>query len=91
MTKLLYSIRWAGEPPTLEQVQDRFGLGRDEVDQDFGVVATAPDENLYAILVEDSAIDRLRGTSTETETETVEGPFSDPRIEPFDLQGPAHP
>ena len=84
---MLYNVSWAGEPPTLEQVRERFGLDGDEVDHEFGVVATAPDEHLYAILVEDSAVDRLRGESAER-AKAIEGPFSNPRIEPFDLQEP---
>lgn len=88
VAKMLYSIRWEGDPPTLEHVREKFGFGGDEVDEDFGVVATDPDEQLYAILVEEAAVDRLRGERTEA-AKAVEGPFANPRIEPFDLQEPA--
>jgi len=84
---MLYSIRWDGEPPTLDQVRERFGLVGDDVDEEFGVVATDPDESLYALLVEESAVQRLRGEGTE-EAAALEGPYANPRIEPFDLQEP---
>jgi hypothetical protein len=87
VAKMLYSIRWEGEPPTLEEVRARFGFEGDEADEEFGVVSTAPDENLYAILVEESAVQRLRG-EREAEAAEIEGPFSNPRIEPFGLQEP---
>lgn len=85
---MLYSITWKGSPPTLDQVRERFALGGDEVDDQFGVVATDPDAGVYAILVEEGAIERLRGERTE-EAKAVKGPFANPRIEPFDLQGPS--
>jgi hypothetical protein len=81
---MLYHIEWEGEPPTLDQVCARFGLGNDDVDREFGVVATDPDENLYAIVVEESAVERLGGE----EAKALEGPYANPRIEPFDLQEP---
>lgn len=87
MAKLLYNITWEGEPPTLDQVREKYGFEGDEVDPEFGVVATAPDEHLYAILVEDTAVDRIRGEPVD-EAKEIEGPFSNPRIEPFDLQEP---
>lgn len=87
MAKLLYGIRWEGEPPTLEQVRERYGLAGDDVDAEFGVVATDPDEGLYSILVEESAVERLRGERTEAAAE-LQGPYANPRIEPFDLQEP---
>lgn len=81
---MLYHIEWEGEPPTVEQISEKFGFGGDEVDREFGVVATDPDENLYAILVEDSAVERLSGEDAQA----LEGPYANPRIEPFDLPKP---
>jgi hypothetical protein len=84
---MLYSITWEGPEPTLEQVCERFGFGGDEVDHDFGVVATDPEEGSYAILVEEAAVQRVRGERTD-EAKVITGPFANPRIEPFDLQEP---
>lgn len=65
------------EHTSLDEVRDSLGIAAEEIDDDFGVIAVSPDENLYAVLVEPNAADRMRGT------DGVEGPFSNPKIEPF--------
>lgn len=84
---MLYSIEWEGAPPSLEEVRERFGLEQGEVDEGFGAVAIDPDASLYAILVEDSAVERLRGERAD-EAAAIEGPYANPLIEPF---GPPEP
>lgn len=79
MSKLLYNINWSGEKPTLEQVAEKFGFDKNDLDEDFGVVEIDPQDDLYSIMVEESAIG-------QKDTENIKGPFSNPRIEPFDLQ-----
>jgi hypothetical protein len=85
MGKMLYDIAWEGSAPTLEEVCERFGFGGDEVDHEFGVVATDPDEGSYAVVVEETAVQRIRGERVD-EAKAITGPFANPRIEPFDLQ-----
>ncbi|MDH4177849.1 MAG: hypothetical protein OEW31_06010 [Thermoleophilia bacterium] len=85
MGKMLYSITWEGAPPSLDEVCARFGFGGDEVDREFGVVATDPDAHLYAVLVEEAAVERLLGEAPGA-SESIEGPFANPLIEPFDLR-----
>ena len=62
---------------SLEAVTEDLGLGAEDIDGDFGVVEIDPDEHRYAILVEESAAERVSGR------EGVEGPFANPAIEPF--------
>jgi hypothetical protein len=82
MAKVLYNVRWTGERPTLEAICQRFGFTTDELDQQYGVIEIDPDEHVYSILVEDSAVARV-GAEWRTEGTPLEGPFSNPRIEPF--------
>ena len=79
MSKMLYSINWAGKKPTLEQVAKKFGFDKKELDEEFGVIEIDPQDNLYSIMVEETAIG-------QKDTKDIEGPFSNPRIEPFDLK-----
>jgi len=79
MSKMLYSINWTGEKPTLEQVAQKFGFKNKDLDVDFGVVEIDPQDNLYSVLVEETAI-------VPKDAKNIKGPFSNPRIEPFDLK-----
>ncbi len=67
---------------TVGQVAERLGLATEEIDADFGVVPIDPDKHLYTVLVEERASERVAGQPG------VDGPFSNPRIEPF---GPPKP
>jgi hypothetical protein len=67
---------------TLDKVAERLGLAPEEIDADFGVVPIDPDKHLYTVLVDEQASSRVAGQPG------VEGPFANPRIEPF---GPPRP
>jgi hypothetical protein len=67
---------------SVEQVRRRLGLSGDELDADFGVVELDPAQHRYAVLVDEEAAARVEGMPG------VEGPFANPRIEPF---GPPRP
>jgi hypothetical protein len=62
---------------TLSHVRAKYGLGHDEIDTNFGVVALSPEQNLYTILVDEKVAGRLDGG------EGVAGSYSNPKIEPF--------
>ena len=79
MTKVMVTIRAPERPPTLDELVERYDLGPDDIDREFGVVEIDPDDHLYTVLVTESAAARIEpGDGWETE-----GPFSNPRIEPF--------
>jgi hypothetical protein len=62
---------------SVEQVRRRLGLEPGQLDADFGVVEVDPAQHKYAVLVDGQVAARLRGSRG------VEGPFSNPRIDPF--------
>jgi hypothetical protein len=62
---------------SLEAIKADLGLSDEDVDASFGSVEIDPDEHHYAILVEESAIGRVRSKGG------VQGPFANPPIEPF--------
>jgi hypothetical protein len=62
---------------SLDHVRRALDLNANEVDHDFGVVEVDPDNHRYAVLVDEAAAVRVK------DAVGVEGPFSNPRIEPF--------
>lgn len=89
MSKVLYNVRWADGPPTIEQICEKYGFSPDEVDNQYGVIEIDPRDHLYSILVEDAAVARVEPDWAERGNDAgLEGPFSNPMIEPF---GPPKP
>jgi hypothetical protein len=62
---------------TVAAAAERLGIAPEQIDDDFGVVSIDPDQNLYTVLVDERAAAGAGGRPG------VEGPFSNPRIEPF--------
>ena len=79
MSKMLYSVNWKGEKPTLKQIAKKYGFKTNDIDPDFGVVEIDPQDNLYSILVEEDAVE-------PKDSKDIKGPFSNLRIEPFNLE-----
>jgi hypothetical protein len=79
MDKVMVSFDWTGESPDLAAVRKRFGLAEDEIDAEFGVIEIDPQQHSYTALVTPEAAARITGR----EAPKVEGPFANPRIEPF--------
>lgn len=77
MSKLMMTVKIDPEHGSTHELREQLGLSAGELDEDFGVVNVDPEENLYAIMVDESAAQRL------TDVPSVQGPFSNPRIEPF--------
>jgi hypothetical protein len=84
MAKVMMNIQTSEKSPTLESVQKRFGLTDGEIDRSFGVVPIDPEANLFTVLVDERAASKL-GSNENWQSE---GPYSNPRIEPFDLPQP---
>lgn len=62
---------------TLADVRRKLNLSADDVDTEFGVIKIDPQKNLYAVLVDERAADKAAGQLG------VQGPFSNPKIQPF--------
>jgi hypothetical protein len=77
MGKLMLTLKLDAGRATLEDARQRLGLDEGEVDDDFGVVNIDPEQDLYAILVDEQTAERVSGQPD------VKGPFANPPIEPF--------
>jgi hypothetical protein len=82
MGKVPFNVTWEKGTPSIAQICSKFGFEAQELDQHFGVVEIDPEDNLYTILVDQKAAERVREQLGE-DTPDIEGPFSDVRIEPF--------
>jgi hypothetical protein len=49
---------------------------------EFGIISIDPEADLYCILVDKAAVERVQNLSVEKK-EDIEGPFANPPIEPF--------
>jgi hypothetical protein len=79
MPKVMVTIQGPGEPPTVAELRRRYQLDESEIDASFGVVEVDPTEHVYTVLVEESAAAKVR----PDQGWTVQGPYSNPRVEPF--------
>lgn len=77
MSKVMMTIKRSPGTASLKSVTQDLGLGESDIDANFGVVAVDPDADLYAILVDEGVAGKLG------HAKTVEGPFANPKIEPF--------
>ena len=77
MSKVMVTIS-GGSRPTLAEVKQAFALSDAEIDPDYGVIEVDDENHVYSILVEEQAAAKISGHGWSTE-----GPFSNPRIEPF--------
>jgi hypothetical protein len=90
MSKLLFNVKWAGSKPSIEEIRQKYGFAPDDIDLDYGVIEIDPQDNLYTILVEEAALERI-SDEYNTKTDREEGFFSNPRIEPFGLEEDKNP
>ena len=79
MTKVMMTVHWSEGIPTLDDIQRHFSLTDDEIDRSFGLVEIDPNEHIFTFLVEENSTSKVKSGSNFH----VEGPFSNPRIEPF--------
>lgn len=83
METVLLQFKHHGSMPTLEEVRRLFHLEADEIDTQFGVIATDPTEGIYTVLVNAKASQRVQAVLDTRPPHPGEGIFSNPRIEPF--------
>jgi hypothetical protein len=79
MAKVMVNLSGYSSPPTLADVQARYGLVADDLDAQFGVIEIDPHEHVYTVLVDEQAAARITGASGSSAGD----PFSNPPIEPF--------
>lgn len=79
----LLQFHHPGGAPALTEVLAAFGLDAGDLDPDFGVVATDPRDDLFAVRVEDRALDKVRAALTSRPAHPGEGLFADPPVEPL--------
>lgn len=77
----LMSIQWDKKnEPSIEDISQYFKIDVKYFDKDFGIVKVDDDTNTFAIRIEENMWYSLNNTDKKSN-----GPFSDVRIEPFDL------
>ncbi len=74
---VLFSFTWPGEPPTEEELAAKFGFPKDAIDPEFGIVEIDDIDHIYCIMIPSDDIPN---------SDQGGQAFSNPRIEPFDLQ-----
>jgi hypothetical protein len=77
MADVMITVELDPAEATVDKAAERLGVELDRIDSDFGVVSIDPEQNLYTVLVDEQDAAGAAGRPG------VEGPFSNPRIEPF--------
>ena len=81
MSKLLMTVDWPGkEKPSFKQIADHLKIEVKNIDANYGLVLIDPEKNAYAFQVDEATVSRIRPG-----IKGLRGPFSDPKIEPFDI------
>ncbi len=83
MQTVMLQFKHQGSAPSVDEVRRLFNLEADEIDTQFGVVATDPTEGLYTVLVAATASKRIEAVLNTRTRDAAEGIFANPRIEPF--------
>ena len=83
METVMLQFKHQGSVPSVDEVRRLFGLEADEINTQFGVIATDPTEGVYTVLVATKASKRVETVLDSRPRDPAEGVFSNPRIEPF--------
>ena len=82
MSNFLMTIDWEGkQPPSVEQVAAKLNIAATAIDEKYGFVMIDPDTKTYAFMVDENALGKISDNK-----KNIKGPFSNPRIEPFNLE-----
>jgi hypothetical protein len=79
MAKLMITLQIERAAPTIAEIQEQYGLTDEEIDKSFGIVEVDPEDSVYTILVEETAVSKVK---PDWDSE-VKGPYANPRISPF--------
>jgi hypothetical protein len=82
MDAVMIQLSLAGQP-TLAEAAQTLGVDLADLDPDFGVIPTDPDNGLYTVRVSAEAAPRAQRALERRGIGGAEGVFSDPRIAPF--------
>jgi hypothetical protein len=77
MAKSMMTLRLDPAEAALDGARRKLGPAPDEIDAARGVVSLSPEQNLYAVMVDDAVAARIGGTGGGR------GPFANPGIEPL--------
>jgi hypothetical protein len=83
MDGVMVQLEMKGGEPTLAEAAAVLGVDAVDLDPEFGVIATDPEQGFYAVRVRKSAADRAQQALADRGIGGAEGIFSDPRIAPF--------
>jgi len=83
METVMLQFKHQGSVPSVDEICRLFDLKTDEVDTQFGVIATDADEGIYTVLVAAKASKRVEAMLVARPRDPAEGIFANPRIEPF--------
>lgn len=87
MPNLMLQFHHTGEKPTLEQARALFELDADDVDEEYGVVATDRSAGLYVILVKPEVVPKAEDALARRTRHPAEGIFGNPPVESMDRRG----
>jgi len=74
---MMITLKLDPDHASMGEVRKKLGIGPEQIDESFGVIDVAPQEHLYAVLVDEDVAAEVSGKPD------VEGTFSNPKIEPF--------
>lgn len=83
MQTVMLQFKHHGSAPSVDEVCRLFDLKSDEIEFEFGVIATDPAEGIYTVLIAANASKRVEAVLAARPHDPAEGIFANPRIEPF--------
>lgn len=88
MSTAMLQFRHRGGAPSIDSICALFNLGPEEIDAEFGVIATDAEDDLYTVLVDAAAADRVEAALAHRDPDPAEGFFANPPVDPFDAPRP---
>jgi hypothetical protein len=80
---VMLQFKHEGLPPSVDEVRRLFDLKSEDIDTQFGVIATDPAKGIYTVLIDAKTRKRVEAVLATRPHDPTEGIFANPRIEPF--------